>query len=364
MEEITVKSLARVTIGGAFSDDLKRFKLKRDGLTITKLREELFSQHRGNLPGDFVIKYEWVSGKQGLSALTTDEQLANAVKVLCDGGSSNSAGLPLRLYVSAEKQDTQVVQTSQGEAPAREAQGVQPGGGTGRDGIIGGGGGGAGGGAGGGGGVGGTPPHNLPSASVPTSALSAAPFISQLPDTPPPVGARDKELVYKIMVVGNAACGKTSIINRYVNDVFAENYKSTVGADFSRKIIQWDDHTTIRLQLWDIAGQDRFAAVTRAFYRNAVGAVVVCDVTRTTTLDAVKQWKAEIDSKVTFKGGAPIPAVLLVNKIDLLTNIEDSFSIGASYQRVCASLRARVADGLLLSCCRKLSRWPKRKSEC
>lgn len=76
-----------------------------------------------------------------------------------------------------------------------------------------------------------------------------------------------------------AACGKTSIINRYVNDVFAENYKSTVGADFSRKIIQWDDHTAIRLQLWDIAGQDRFAAVTRAFYRNAVGAVVVCDVT-------------------------------------------------------------------------------------
>lgn len=62
--------------------------------------------------------------------------------------------------------------------------------------------------------------------------------------------------------------------------------------------------------------------------------VVLTIVVGATTLDAVKQWKAEIDSKVTFKGGVPIPAVLLVNKVDLLTNIEDAFSIGSSYERV------------------------------
>jgi len=157
--------------------------------------------------------------------------------------------------------------------------------------------------------------------------------VESKPPATPSDGA-EVELVYKIMVVGNAACGKTSIINRFVNNVFSETYKSTVGADFSRKIVQWDEKTTVRLQLWDIAGQDRFAAVTRAFYKNAVGAVVVCDVTRQSTLEAVAQWKAEIDSKVVFKGGKPVPAVLLVNKVDLLTDAEESFRIGASFEKM------------------------------
>ena len=74
--------------------------------------------------------------------------------------------------------------------------------------------------------------------------------------------------------------------------------------------------------------------MTRAFYKNAVGAVVVCDVTRQSTLEAVAQWKAEIDSKVVFKGGAPVPAVLLVNKVDLLTDAEESFRIGASFEKM------------------------------
>jgi small GTP-binding protein len=94
------------------------------------------------------------------------------------------------------------------------------------------------------------------------------------------------------------------------------------------------DDEQVRLQLWDIAGQDRFAAVTRAFYKNAVGAVVVCDVTRQSTLEAVAQWKSEIDSKVVFKGGKPVPAVLLVNKVDLLTDAEESFKIGASFEKM------------------------------
>ena len=58
---------------------------------------------------------------------------------------------------------------------------------------------------------------------------------SKMPATPSEIGS-ETELVYKIMVVGNAGCGKTSIINRFVNNIFSETYKSTVGADFSRKV--------------------------------------------------------------------------------------------------------------------------------
>ena len=85
------------------------------------------------------------------------------------------------------------------------------------------------------------------------------------------------------------------------------------------KVIKWDDATTVRLQLWDIAGQERFGNMTRVYYKEAVGAFVVFDVTRISTYDAVKKWKMDIDAKVNIPNtDEPIPVVLLANKIDLV----------------------------------------------
>ena len=75
----------------------------------------------------------------------------------------------------------------------------------------------------------------------------------------------------------------------------------------------------MRLQLWDIAGQERYGQMTRVYYKDAVGAFVVFDVTRQITFDQVVKWKADIDSKFTD----PIPIVLLANKVDLVTKQED-----------------------------------------
>jgi GTPase SAR1 family protein len=73
----------------------------------------------------------------------------------------------------------------------------------------------------------------------------------------------------------------------------------------------------VRLQLWDIAGQERFGNMTRVFYREAVGAMVVFDLTRRSTLETVKKWKADIDAKVRLQDAheSPIPVVLLANKV-------------------------------------------------
>lgn len=88
--------------------------------------------------------------------------------------------------------------------------------------------------------------------------------------------------------------------------------------DFALKVIHWDEKTEVRLQLWDIAGQERFGNMTRVYYKEAVGAFVVFDVTRQSTFDAVAQWKADIDAKVTWgPNNDPIPVVLLANKCDL-----------------------------------------------
>ena len=71
------------------------------------------------------------------------------------------------------------------------------------------------------------------------------------------------QFLFKILVIGDLGTGKTSIIKRYVHNIFSMNYKSTIGVDFALKVIQWSLDTVIRLQLWDIAGQERFGSMTR-----------------------------------------------------------------------------------------------------
>jgi len=101
--------------------------------------------------------------------------------------------------------------------------------------------------------------------------------------------------------------------------------------DFALKLIRWDDHTQVRLQLWDIAGQERFGNMTRVYYKEAVGAIVVYDVNRAPTFEAVKKWKNDIDNKVMIPSGM-IPTILLANKCDLLKDPVDK----AELMKFCA----------------------------
>lgn len=130
-----------------------------------------------------------------------------------------------------------------------------------------------------------------------------------------------KEHLFKVLVVGDIGTGKTSIIKRYVHGIFSNHYKATIGVDFALKVINYDPITTVRLQLWDIAGQERFGNMTRVYYREAVGAIVVFDVTRISTFEAVAKWKADIDSKVTLPNGDKVPVILLANKCDMAKDL-------------------------------------------
>lgn len=124
-----------------------------------------------------------------------------------------------------------------------------------------------------------------------------------------------KEHLYKILVIGDLGVGKTSIIKRYVHQTYSTNYRATIGVDFALKVLNWDSET-VRLQLWDIAGQERFGNMTRVYYREAMGAFIVFDVSRPTTLEAVSKWKEDLDSKLILSNGQSIATVLLANKCD------------------------------------------------
>lgn len=129
---------------------------------------------------------------------------------------------------------------------------------------------------------------------------------------------KQTEYLFKVLIIGEASTGKTSFIRRYVNQFYSNAYKATVGVDFALKNIRYDKDTIIRLQLWDIAGQERFSSMTRVYYRDAVGAFILFDSNRPSTFESVLRWKNDLDNKVSFRNGSSVPCLLLANKCDLI----------------------------------------------
>ncbi len=125
----------------------------------------------------------------------------------------------------------------------------------------------------------------------------------------------------KMLLLGDAAVGKTSLIKQYIKGSFAKDYKMTIGTDIFTKDIVTKEHT-ITLSIWDIAGQDRFKFFRQSFYRGSSGAMVVFDLTRYPTFNPnVVNWLKELWG---FTGR--IPVVLIGNKVDLadLRNIKQA----------------------------------------
>ncbi|KAJ6235058.1 ras-related protein rab-32 [Anaeramoeba flamelloides] len=127
----------------------------------------------------------------------------------------------------------------------------------------------------------------------------------------------ENERRYKFIVVGDMGAGKTSIIQRYTNDVFSNSYKATIGVDFFMKDLTRENET-VKLQLWDIAGQEMFRHMTRVYYKDSIGALLVFDVDSRSSFEVINEWKKDIDEKVRTNTNSPIPVILCANKIDLI----------------------------------------------
>ncbi|XP_062283497.1 ras-related protein Rab-7L1-like [Scomber scombrus] len=126
-----------------------------------------------------------------------------------------------------------------------------------------------------------------------------------------------EEHLMKILIVGDGNVGKSAFVNRYVNGQFNKTYKMTVGVDFSVKVLKWSEKEQVRLQLWDIAGQERFISMTRIYYKGALGCVVMFDVTESSSFLKCRHWKQDLDNKTMLPNGESIPCILLANKCDL-----------------------------------------------
>ena len=129
----------------------------------------------------------------------------------------------------------------------------------------------------------------------------------------------DLTIKKKIVLLGDSAVGKTSLIRRYVFDQFQDSYISTIGTKATMKelkIPQPDEDIDLTLMIWDLVGQKGFQSLKASAYKGTNGAFVVCDLTRPETIDSMEWW---VDSL--FKVSNQIPLIFLANKVDLTDDV-------------------------------------------
>jgi Ras-related protein Rab-11A len=124
-----------------------------------------------------------------------------------------------------------------------------------------------------------------------------------------------KEFVFKIVVLGDAAVGKTSLINMYIEQSFSEDYKPTLGANIIRKDVFVDKiNASVRLIMWDLAGQEKYNVIRSMYFQGCVGALLVYDVTRANTFETIdSKWLKDFNKYVKKEG----TYILIGNKVDL-----------------------------------------------
>ena len=96
----------------------------------------------------------------------------------------------------------------------------------------------------------------------------------------------EREFVFKITILGDAAVGKTSLINQFIEEGFQDDYKPTLGANIVRKDVNLDD-VKVRLIMWDLAGQEKYRVVRSMYFQGCEGALLVYDITRYNTLESI-----------------------------------------------------------------------------
>ncbi|KAG5654763.1 hypothetical protein H0H81_003771 [Sphagnurus paluster] len=126
-------------------------------------------------------------------------------------------------------------------------------------------------------------------------------------------GSVDKSVQVKLVLLGEAAVGKSSVVLRFVSNEFQANKEPTIGAAFLTQKCRLEDRV-LRYEIWDTAGQERFHSLAPMYYRNAQAAVVVYDITKATSLEKAKSWVKELQRQA----NPNIVIALAGNKLDLV----------------------------------------------
>lgn len=132
---------------------------------------------------------------------------------------------------------------------------------------------------------------------------------------------RKADAVFKVVLCGDSSVGKTNLLSRYTKNTFLADSKSTIGAEFASRTVEYRNmgkKMLIKVQVWDTAGQERYRAVTRTYYRDALGAVLVYNVTAKKTFKHLDRWYGD----VVANAHENVVVALAGNKSDLVKEDE------------------------------------------
>ena len=140
------------------------------------------------------------------------------------------------------------------------------------------------------------------------------------------------DLVFKFILVGDTGVGKSSILLKYCEDKFLLEHNVTVGVDFRSKIVQIDPKTSVKVQIWDTAGQETFGTIVRSFYRDCAGIFLVYDVNSKESFRNLENWLQEVR---THCENDPI-YILMGNQVDNNREREVTYEEGKRFMEDCA----------------------------
>jgi len=141
--------------------------------------------------------------------------------------------------------------------------------------------------------------------------------------------AAKPQKIFKVVVIGAAGVGKTSIIRRFCENTFLEGYKTTIGSDFYVKKIDLSQYL-VNLSVWDLAGEERFKFVLPTFCKGAQGALVVFDLSRRRSYVNITSF-----IEMLWEHSGVIPAVMIGNKSDLVESRAVSYEEAQKYAEQC-----------------------------
>ena len=149
------------------------------------------------------------------------------------------------------------------------------------------------------------------------------------------------DYLFKVVLIGDSGVGKSNLLSRFTRNEFNLESKSTIGVEFATKSIQAEGKT-IKAQIWDTAGQERYRAITSAYYRGAVGALLVYDISKHSTFENVERWLKELRDHAESN----IVVMLVGNKSDLrhLRAVETDEAMAFAEQHNLAFIETSALD--------------------